>query len=130
MNKTAEEDANNLLFGSEYQNTQCLLISEVQVVLQSTLLRKQTQNEPIPEILTKTLDYCTKFSKFSNKENVMQIRSLFSEQQLNQFEMAQLANFCCETSEEASTLVPSLSRMNEDQLQGLLNDLQNLRKYQ
>ena len=80
--------------------------------------------------MLKTIDYCQKFSKFSNKQTVKEIRSLFPPEEFHQFEMAQLANLCCESAEEAVVLIPSLARKNEDALQLLLNDLQNLRKYQ
>jgi DNA-directed RNA polymerase II subunit RPB4 len=79
--------------------------------------------------MQKTIDYCQRFSKFSQKQTVKEIRLLFADD-FHQFEMAQLANLCVESAEEAVVLVPSLASRNEDELQSLLNDLQNLKKYQ
>jgi DNA-directed RNA polymerase II subunit RPB4 len=83
------------------------------------------------------MEYCNRFSKFSNKQTVKQIRNLFPDDVYHEFEMAQLANLTCETAEEAITLVPrfivfniSLSRIAEDELQSKLNELGHLRKYQ
>jgi DNA-directed RNA polymerase II subunit RPB4 len=120
--KTEDEDANQIQFGSEFQNCQALLISEVKV-----LLDLKPQATPITQ---KTQEYCYKFSKFSNKQTVKQIRGLFPDEEYHEFEMAQLANLCVETVEEAVALIPSLQRIPEDELQSKLNELGHLRKYQ
>ncbi|KAJ3312398.1 RNA polymerase B [Boothiomyces sp. JEL0838] len=127
-----EENANTCEFGSEFQNVQCLLISEVKVLLEMNKERKKQQSgdDSISEMMQKTIDYCQKFSRFKNKQTVKQIRSLFPDDQYHEFEMAQLANLACESAEEAVTLIPSLQRIPEDELQMKLNELSDMRKYQ
>ncbi|EGF82159.1 hypothetical protein BATDEDRAFT_86911 [Batrachochytrium dendrobatidis JAM81] len=127
-----EEDANLSKFGPEFQDVQCLLISEVRVLLEvaKDRKRKESGDGSISDIMQKTIDYCQQFSRFTNKQTVKEIRNLFPDDQFHQFEMAQLANLCCETAEEAKVLIPSLSTKHDDELQNLLNDLQALRKFQ
>jgi DNA-directed RNA polymerase II subunit RPB4 len=120
-----EQDANQSQFGPEFQDCQCLLISEVKVLLEVS----KNNNTNTNEIVNKTFDYCMKFSRFNNKQTVKQIRSLF-DSDYHPFEMAQLANLTCESVEEACYLIPSLSRIPIDELQSKLNELGHLRKYQ
>ncbi|KAJ3073495.1 RNA polymerase B, partial [Quaeritorhiza haematococci] len=103
-----EEDAATLKFGEEFQDVQCLLISEVRVLLEVAKGRKEREggDKAISEIMQKTIDYCDKFSRFSNKQTVKEVRTLFPADEFAQFEMAQLANLCCESAEEAKTLIP------------------------
>jgi DNA-directed RNA polymerase subunit F len=72
--KEQEEDANLALFGSLFQNTQTLLLSEVKVFLEIFRDQERSKGQEMQEIMTKTLEYCAKFSKFSNKATVKEIR--------------------------------------------------------
>ena len=76
------------------------------------------------------MDYCQNFSKFNNKQSVDTVRGLFSEDEFEPYEASQLINLCCETSEEAKALIPSLSRIQDDHLQNLLNEMQAIIKFQ
>ena len=78
--------------------------------------------------MQKTIDYCQKFSRFSNKQTVKDIRGLFPGEIYHEFEMAQLANLVCESVEEAVTLIPSLERIRQDDLSLKLAELGHLRK--
>lgn len=72
--KDLEEDANIAQFGLEFQNTQTLLLSEVKVFLEIVRDQERSKGSEMQEIMTKTLEYCSKFSKFSNKQSVKEIR--------------------------------------------------------
>ena len=91
-------------FGQDFQDTQCLLISEVRVLLQVAKDKKRGEKS-VAEIIQKTIDYCDKFSKFTNKATVKEVRLILKDD-FSQFESAQLANLGCETVEEAKTLIP------------------------
>ncbi|KAJ3224560.1 RNA polymerase B [Clydaea vesicula] len=138
--EVVEEDASKNLFSPEFTNVQCLLISEVRVLLQAKKenIKKEGGQKNVAEIIQKTIDYCDKFSKFQNKNTVKEVRQLFDPRDdeerrvdlhFNQFEVAQLANLCCETTEEAKILIPSLAEKDDDQLQNKLTEMQNLKKY-
>jgi hypothetical protein len=45
-----EEDANQMRLGTEFQNIQCMMISEVKFLLEKQLeVKKQTENNEIPQ---------------------------------------------------------------------------------
>jgi hypothetical protein len=48
---------------------------------------------------------------------------------LAEFELASLANLLPETAEEAATLVPTLKKLSEDELNQIVNDLMVLRAW-
>lgn len=98
--------------------------------------------------------YASRFSKFKNAECVHQVRlmlqelstaaggvpgagadeaSLVGNQNRNgglvEFEVAQLCSLCPETADEAIALIPSLARIQEDDLDKILADIANFRKF-
>lgn len=105
-------------------------------------------------MLTQTLNYLDAFSRFRQKENVEAVERLLSaHKQLAKFERAQiglhptqsnglltgleviemltllapLGSLCCETAEEAKTLIPSLQdKISDDDLQILLDEISKL----
>lgn len=86
------------------------------------------------EVVHKTLNYLTNFSRFKNTSSVETVEKLlndFSEhcnEPLHPFELAQLGTLECEDSEEAKSLIPSLTnKVSDVQLQTFLTEL---RKYQ
>lgn len=86
------------------------------------------------EVVHKTLNYLNNFSRFKNTSSVETVEKLlndFSEhcnEPLHPFELAQLGTLECEDSEEAKSLIPSLTnKVSDVQLQTLLTEL---RKYQ
>jgi hypothetical protein len=117
---TKEEDCATLSFGEEFNTSQPLLLSEVKVLLQLRELKTTIQQQ--------TNSYTTLFSKFTNKQTVKKVRQLFVD--YHEFEMAMLCNLCIESTQEALQLIPSLQRVNEDELQSKLNELIHLQKYQ
>merc|ERR1712083_971377 len=94
-----DEDAAELTFPKEFENSETLLISEVHMLLEH---RKQ-QNEQaedeqeLSEVFLKTLNYTQRFAKFRNRETIAAIRSLLMQKKLHKFELAALANLCPES---------------------------------
>lgn len=103
--------------------------------------------------LIKTQDYLDVFARFKQKENIEAVeRMLGAKSELELFERSQLGkitlldslvvhaqasmssrylgSLCCETAEEAKTLIPSLTNKISDQdLQELLDDITKLRNF-
>lgn len=98
-------------------------------------------------MLSKTIDYLDAFSRFKKKENVEAVeRLLSSHKEFHKFERAQLGmcflsrtlacrkthsisigSLCCETAEEAKTLIPSLTdKISDEDLQELLDEVNKL----
>ncbi|KAI7809148.1 DNA-directed RNA polymerase II subunit RPB4, partial [Triplophysa rosa] len=73
-----EEDASQLMFPKEFENSETLLNSEVHMLLEH---RKQ-QNESaedeqeLSEVFMKTLNYTARFSRFKNRETIASVRSM------------------------------------------------------
>ncbi|KAI8852319.1 RNA polymerase II [Chytridium lagenaria] len=121
-----DEDAAEMRLGDEFQDVQCLLISEVRVLLEVAKERNRSEGrESTSDVMQKTMDYCERFSRFNNKQTIKEMRHL---------KMAQLANLCCETVDEAKALIPSLAKrfdsLNDKELQDLLDQMSNIRKFQ
>ena len=134
-NQAAEEDAADLVFPKEFENsdTKTLLISEVHILLE----HRKEQNESAEEeqefsdVFLKTLAYTQRFAKFKNMENIAAIRALLTNKKFHKFELAAIANLCPETPEEAKALLPSLEgRFDDEELGQLLEDLQTKRSFQ
>ena len=152
-----ESDASTLSFGPELKNTHPLLISETLLLLQNYSTQReqyaQTTGFPFPGLpapTTKTVEHCTQFSKYSNREIIREIRQsmlntgladssqsqpqserMKSGRGMVEFEMVQVANLLPETVEEAKALVPSLAdAVDEDDLQRILDDLSTIRRFQ
>ncbi|KAI8967880.1 HRDC-like protein [Mycotypha africana] len=102
-----QEDATTLKLGEEFESAQCLYISEVKVILEAKEDNKDlAKDRQKSNILQKTLDYVRKFSKFSNIESVREVRQVLSRDNLTLFEVAQMANLCCDEAEEVKALIP------------------------
>ncbi|KAI9203880.1 HRDC-like protein [Polychytrium aggregatum] len=129
-----EEDASFLKLGEEFNSAPCVLISEVRVLLEGAKQKKLenfgTESAAVSDIMQKTLDYCSRFSKFTSKQTVKEIRGLIPIPPYHEFEAAQLANLCCETVEEAKALIPTLSQHDDDEVQRILEEMHNLKKFQ
>ncbi|KAI1728626.1 RNA polymerase rpb4 domain-containing protein [Ditylenchus destructor] len=133
---TPEEDATELKFPKEFEVTGCdaLMISEVFLLLDHR--RKQSEQkeeiEDMSEVFVKTLNYARRLSKFKSRETIRAVRGIFSgKYNLHKFEVAQLANLCPETAEEAKALIPSLeNKMEDEELDELLKDLHAKKTFQ
>jgi len=131
-----EEDATELKFPKEFEVPGCdaLMVSEVFLLLDHR--RKQSEQkediEEMSEVFFKTLDYTRRLSKFKSRETIRSVRGIFSgKHNLHKFEVAQIANLCPETAEEAKALIPSLeSKMEDDELEELLKDLHAKKSFQ
>lgn len=82
-------------------------------------------------MLLKTTQYLENFARFKRKENVEAVERLLSaRKELAKFERAQLGSLCCDTAEEAKTLIPSLQdKITDEDLQSLLDEITKLMGY-
>ncbi|KAI8388322.1 HRDC-like protein [Radiomyces spectabilis] len=126
------EDATTLKLGEEFINSQCLYISEVRILLEAQEdTNRAGLNRQTTGVMAKTLEYVRTFSRFSNRDSVREVRQVLGKDDLAQFEVAQIANLCCEDAEEAKALIPSLANKIEDEpLQEMLNQMLTIKKFQ
>lgn len=125
-----EEEAGTVLRLGEFQDVDTLTLSEASLVINALLAKrkKDRKDRNETEILNKTLDYLDAFARIKGKENVEAAERLLSaRKELTKFERAQIGSLCCETADEAKTLIPSLTdKISDDDLQTLLDELYKL----
>ncbi|KAI4200575.1 MAG: hypothetical protein LQ350_003822 [Teloschistes chrysophthalmus] len=124
-----EEATANLKLG-EFQNVPTLTLSEARLLINAVMdHRKTLRTVDETETLIKTQDYLDVFARFKQKEKIEAVeRYLATKTELELFERSQLGSLCCESAEEAKTLVPSLTnKINDQDLQELLDEITNLR---
>ncbi|MCJ1280925.1 RNA polymerase B [Xylographa opegraphella] len=141
---TGDEEATSDLKLGEFQNVPTLTLSEARVLINAVMdRRKQQRKVEETETLVKTLDYLDVFARFKQKENIEAVeRMLVGHDELELFERSQLdmilrltfpddgGSLCCETSEEAKTLIPSLAnKISDIDLQELLDEISKLRNF-
>lgn len=82
-------------------------------------------------VVNKTQEYLEIFSRFKNRESVEAVdRLLNSQPDLDPFEKAQLGSLCCDSAEEAKTLIPSLgAKKGDEELQDLLNEVSEVARW-
>ncbi|RPA77944.1 hypothetical protein BJ508DRAFT_416773 [Ascobolus immersus RN42] len=130
-----DEEAGSTLRLGEFQNVPSLTLSEtrelIKAVLQHRVDNNQYQGVGETEVLTKTKEYLDVFSRFKQRESIQAVERILSQQtQLAAFEKSQLGTLCCDSAEEAKTLIPSLqNKLSDDDLQRLLDDITKLRTF-
>lgn len=113
-----EEDAALLKFPKEFENAQTLTISEVLKILENReeQSKKADSGQKPNEVFVKTLTHCRQFNRLGeNREKISAVRRLLQDKKLHNFELAQLANLCPDTAEEARTFIPSLENNFKDE---------------
>ncbi|KAJ2027248.1 RNA polymerase B [Coemansia sp. S610] len=123
-------DAGKLELGEDFQDAECLLISEVKVLLEAQYESKKKEKN-LTDVYTKTLEYVQKFSRYTNRNTIKEVRALLKPTNLEPFECAQLGNLCCTEYDEIKSLVPSIGdKISDDDLDSLLKQMDSLKKYQ
>lgn len=120
-----EEDAALLKFPKEFEQAETLTISEVLKILETREENsKKTDSSQKPnEVYVRTLEHCRQFNRLGdNREKLQAVRRMLMTKKLHKFELAQLANLCPETAEEARVFIPSLeNNFQDEELQETLN---------
>jgi DNA-directed RNA polymerase II subunit RPB4 len=127
---TGEEEAGTVLKLGEFQNVDTLTLSEANLVINALIAKRNKDRKGAneTEILTLTRDYLDTFARFKKKENVEAVERLLSaRKELTKFERAQLGSLCCDTADEAKTLIPSLQdKISDEDLGDLLDEMEKL----
>ena len=132
-----ELDASRLQLGPDFDHAQPLTMSEAHAVIRAIREHRQSQQgregeeAPTTEVMRKTLNYLDALTKYRDDDQTHAMdRILSSASMLHPFERAQLGTLGLEEAEEAKTLIPSLAtKIEDDHLQQLLDELASLRKY-
>lgn len=79
-------------------------------------------------LLERSLDYATRFNKFSDCEVITRMRSILESYDLTDTEIALLTNLCPGGAQEAKSLIPSLHRFENDRELAVIIDEVNTLK--
>lgn len=123
LNVIEEEDAALLKFPKEFENAETLTISEVLKILKNRQEQQKNSMQKLNEVFLKTLEHCEQFNRLGdNKEQISAVRRMLQTKKLHKFELAQLANLCPDSAEEARTFIPSLeNNFQDEELTEILN---------
>ncbi|KAI3400294.1 hypothetical protein diail_3675 [Diaporthe ilicicola] len=125
-----DEDVSHDVILGEFQDVDTLTLSEASLVINALVAKRRNDRKGFQEteILAQTVDYLDAFARFKQKENVEAVeRLLSSHKNLNKFERAQIGSLCCDSAEEAKTLIPSIAnKIDDDVLQDLLDQMAKL----
>mmetsp|Transcript_94 Transcript_94/g.175 ORF Transcript_94/g.175 Transcript_94/m.175 type:complete len:138 (-) Transcript_94:165-578(-) len=124
-----EEDAAQLKLGADFSTAQCMMCSEIEILLKHRQESMEDSEAEVSPVFLQTLEYVQRFSRFKNRAAVKEIRACLTKRMLVEFEIASLCNLGPEEVEEARALVPSLIRFDDDEVQAILNDLSNYKFY-
>ncbi|MCJ1370288.1 RNA polymerase B [Loxospora ochrophaea] len=127
---SGDEEATSELKLGEFQNVPSLTLSEARVLINAVMEHRRAQMKvDETEVLMKTQDYLDVFARFKGKQTVEAVeRVLATHQELEYFERSQLGSLCCESPEEAKTLIPSLAnKISDGDLQELLDEIMKMR---
>ncbi|KZF23752.1 polymerase II polypeptide D [Xylona heveae TC161] len=131
-NPPGDEEATAELRLGEFQNVPTLTLSEARLLINAVMDHRKAQRKvEETEMLIKTQDYLDVFARFKQKENIEAVeRMLATHVELESFERSQLGSLCCDTAEEAKTLIPSIAnKISDADLQELLDEITKLRNY-
>lgn len=125
LNVVEEEDAALLKFPKEFETADTLFVSEVLKILEirEEQSKKTDSGQKPNEVFVKTLEHCRQFNRLGdNREKISAVRRMLQTKKLHKFELAQLANLCPDSAEEARTFIPSLeSNFQDEELAEILN---------
>ncbi|KAH7060814.1 hypothetical protein B0J12DRAFT_565594 [Macrophomina phaseolina] len=128
-----DEEAGVELKLGEFQNVTTLTLSEARLIIDAIVEHRKKHKIPLneTETLTKMRAYLDVFSRFKDREDCDSIDNLLrTRNDLAGFERSQLGTLCCETADEAKTLIPSLQdKISDADLQQLLTEISRLRHF-
>ncbi|KAH8739929.1 hypothetical protein FG386_001746 [Cryptosporidium ryanae] len=97
-------DIERLQFGKELNDTKCLNLSELKLLLEDRMRIYPVSSEEANSMIRSSYEYSQKFGKIKNRASVMLIREALDETcKLHEFEIASLVNLLPRTPDEAKT---------------------------
>lgn len=128
-----EEATTNLKLGEMSSSAALSTAAAHELLTRIEEARAQDPKLPLTynDLINKNNAYLATFARFKGSETVQQVTSEAETlTQLAEFERAQLGTLCCDTAEEARTLIPSLEgKISDDDLQAVLDNISKLRDF-
>jgi len=129
-----DEEAGSVLKLGEMANSAALSTAAAyELLLKIEEARAKDPKLPLThnDLIIKNNAYLNLFARHKGSDMVQQVTSEAETlTQLAEFERAQLGSLCCDTAEEARTLIPSLEgKITDEDLQVVLDNIAKLRFY-
>lgn len=131
-----DEEAGSELKLGEFQHIQTLSLSEARLLINVVMdkrkqqqMQKEGRVDEEKEYLAKVNDHLEIFARFKDRSKVEAVELLLAqEKDLEPFERSQLGSLCCESADEAKTLIPSLvPKRTDEKLQDLIDEIARIR---
>lgn len=133
INTTESEEAGQTLRLGEFSSTPTLSLSEARIVISAILdsRRASSVKHPETEVLKQMQDYLDTFARFKRKQTAEEVGEILDQYpQFEDFEKSQLKSLCCESYDEAKTLIPSLGgKIGDAELGELLSQISSRRNF-
>ncbi|KAF2773236.1 hypothetical protein EJ03DRAFT_323743 [Teratosphaeria nubilosa] len=131
---SGDEEAGTILKLGEFENVPCLSVAETNALLENIKSSRENHEPMSTDVYVKTRDYVKTFARFQDQQAVMSVdkrlEDLITQGKIVPFEKAQLATLCCDSADEATTLIPSLEgKLSNDELQEVLDDIAKYRDF-
>eukprot|EP00043_Microstomoeca_roanoka_P027790 m.16021 g.16021 ORF g.16021 m.16021 type:complete len:131 (+) comp7971_c0_seq1:61-453(+) len=127
------EDANALHFNEDFEDPQTvpLLLSEVGKILEARqhFQRLEDPEGSVAAEFTKTLEYVQRFGSSRSYEVNSALRNIVENKSLHKYEQVQLINLAPESVEEAKALIPSLTRIDDDILEDVVQQIMAFKSF-
>ncbi|KAM0695681.1 hypothetical protein Q7P36_004163 [Cladosporium allicinum] len=129
-----DEEASSVLKLGEMSNSAALSTAAAhELLIKIEEARQKDPKLPLThnDLIRKNTAYLEVFARHKGSDTVQQVTSEAETlTQLAEFERAQLGSLCCDTAEEARTLIPSLEgKITDEDLQPVLDNIAKLRVF-
>ncbi|EER16647.1 DNA-directed RNA polymerase II 16 kDa polypeptide, putative [Perkinsus marinus ATCC 50983] len=134
------QDSAELNFDPVWQKAQCLNICEVEQLLRQPYARlvESGRTSAKTQCLEQSYKHALRFSKITDPEALTELRAALEDWEpptaaqggkLHSFEMAQLVSLLPENASVAKSLIPSMSRYSDNDLDQLLADITTYKSF-
>lgn len=116
--------------GPEFNDSKCLNLCELHLILADQLRLTSKRNEDNRGILRNSFEYANRFAGIKSRSSIVDVRTnLERTGVLEEYEIALLVNLLPVTISEARFLIPSLIRIPDKTLNAILEHLMSYKTF-
>nr|BAN65372.1 RNA polymerase Rpb4 family protein [Babesia bovis] len=122
------KEYNQVEVDEELKNAKCLNLCELHLILGDQLRLQHKRNENAKQLIKTSHEYASRFAILKFRSAIVDIRTTIErEGSLHEFEMASVVNLLPKSVDEAKSLIPSLWRIPDERIDGILELLEGYR---
>eukprot|EP00300_Choanocystis_sp_HF-7_P030188 c38957_g1_i1.p2 GENE.c38957_g1_i1~~c38957_g1_i1.p2 ORF type:complete len:134 (+),score=35.36 c38957_g1_i1:178-579(+) len=121
--------------GKDFENVPCLMIVEVNQMLQQIMAEKEARRrtnpseKPLKDVFLSTLMYTQRFNRFRGESAASSLREAMTAKGLTPLEIALMANLVPESVEDARAQIHTLTRLSDADIEDILLQLTRFQRY-